>query len=481
MLFKGEIKMTSIPADKQPQVLIYDDIHPEDCAMLQALYSRSPAGVESHLAKVKKAGSGKFMSQYYVGYGHASIGDCGVTTIFMENYSMLAAKAIQDNPLYSGQEASTRYLDFSTQPMIDPYNNAASTAIQNGWMSLYNELMPKVIAALSNMYPYNDDYKSETIWKNAIEARAFDTLRGLLPVGTSTLLSWTTNLRQAREQLMRIKTHPLPEVREMAQELFEQMCEKYPNSFTGNEMELHSEHYSERDDYAVEYNTADHAQTWEEVVERYDLTKEEQMNVRQGDIIVRTNNIDIEAINRLEKEALENRPKGAALPRRLQSYGSYNLIFKLDFGSYRDLQRHRAGLCPLPLIDDSLGMHDWYLDELKILLGEEYHKVKARMDTLLDAIRNLREQGLETDAYRNQYLYPMGMAIPVTLTYHLPQMVYVSELRSGKPVHASLRPIAQQMALTLITKHPSIAMYADMDADSWTAKRGEQTIAEKVA
>src|SRR3954470_22058500 len=83
--------------DKTPQIFTIDDVPPEDLAMLQALYSRSPASVTTHLDKVRSSGSSKFMSQYYVGYGHASIGDCGFTTVFIENYSMLAAKAIQDN------------------------------------------------------------------------------------------------------------------------------------------------------------------------------------------------------------------------------------------------------------------------------------------------------------------------------------------------------------------------------------------------
>jgi len=32
---------------------------------------------------------------------------------------MLAAKAIQDSKMYNGQEASTRYIDFSEQEMIN--------------------------------------------------------------------------------------------------------------------------------------------------------------------------------------------------------------------------------------------------------------------------------------------------------------------------------------------------------------------------
>lgn len=59
-------------------------ITPEDEAMLQALHSRSAEGVKSHLERLAKVGSGKFMESFYVGYGHKSIGDCGTITLFIE-------------------------------------------------------------------------------------------------------------------------------------------------------------------------------------------------------------------------------------------------------------------------------------------------------------------------------------------------------------------------------------------------------------
>ena len=91
-------------------------ITPEAEAMLQALHSRSTGGLSSHLKKLQEKGPTNFMQNFYVGYGHKSIGDCGTTTLFIEGVSMLVAKAIQDWPLYSGQESSTRYIDFSQQP-----------------------------------------------------------------------------------------------------------------------------------------------------------------------------------------------------------------------------------------------------------------------------------------------------------------------------------------------------------------------------
>src|SRR3990172_488793 len=95
------------------KIRIVDDLNPEDVAMLQALYSRSAESVDVHLEKVKQSGSGKFMASYYVGYGHKSIADTGSTTLFIEDVSLLAAKAVQDWPLYNGQETSTRYIDMS--------------------------------------------------------------------------------------------------------------------------------------------------------------------------------------------------------------------------------------------------------------------------------------------------------------------------------------------------------------------------------
>ena len=75
----------------------------------------------------------------------------------------------------------------------------------------------------------------------------------------------------------------------------------------------------------------------------------------------------------------------------------------------------------------------------------------------------------------------MGMQVLVHASYSVPETVYVGELRSGKTVHPSLRPIAQKMLETLEQDIPSLKLYGDRDAESWSAKRGEQTIASKVA
>ena len=105
-------------------------------AMLQALHSRSTGGIESHLRILEEKGAENFMEKFYVGYGHKSIGDCGSVTVFIEGVSMLAAKAVQDWRLYSGQEASTRYVDFSQQKFLNPAGAKEGEEIMEGWRKI---------------------------------------------------------------------------------------------------------------------------------------------------------------------------------------------------------------------------------------------------------------------------------------------------------------------------------------------------------
>ena len=180
--------------------------------MLQALHSRSVGGLESHLKILSEKGPDNFMKNFYVGYGHKSIGDCGTASIFIEGVSMLVAKAIQDWPLYSGQESSTRYIDFQTQPFKNPMETKEGEEILESYRKFYIESLEPVKEYLKTQFPIGEGEK-EIIYLKAIAARAFDILRGFLPAGSTTNLAWHTNLRQAADKIMLLRHHPLLEVR----------------------------------------------------------------------------------------------------------------------------------------------------------------------------------------------------------------------------------------------------------------------------
>ncbi|MDD3288919.1 MAG: FAD-dependent thymidylate synthase [Alphaproteobacteria bacterium] len=457
-------------------VFIVDDKHPEDLAMLQALYSRSPASVVTHLEKLKQTGSGKFMSQYYVGYGHASIGDCGATTAFIEQVSMLVAKAVQDTPLYNGQEASTRYLDFSKQKVIDPYNHASSAAIQEKWQAIYNSTLSHLIDGLRKQRPFDpQSYKNEKIWDNTLRARAFDIARSLLPLGTTTLLSWSTSLRHARDHLRKLKHHPLPEVREVAQNLFIKLHERYPNSFKAEDM---AESNSARDNYSEKLSLQNNFLSPEDAIQRFGIKSYDMARLKVGELLVCKNTVDLDGLIHFEKDALMSRPAYSPLPWRLESYGRYNFVFLLDFGSFRDIQRHRNAVCQIPLIDGRFGIHPWYKKQFAELMSKkDFASLMRDIEDQFKSIKNLKD--IKTSPALNQYLYPMGTMGMVHVSYSVPETVYVGEIRSAKTVHPSLRPIAQKMLEVLARDIPGIALHGDMGEDDWSPKRGEQTITSK--
>ncbi len=427
-----------------PDIFVIDDLPPEDLAMLQSLYSRDPRTVTVHLDAVKKAGPGKFMAQYYVGYGHKSIGDCGTTSLFIEHVSMLAAKAIQQFPLYNGQEASTRYLDMSAQPLMNPLGTQEGADIQNAWMALYKDTLEQLIPWLKEKHPLAEGQEAK-VWEKAIKARAFDISRCLLPAGCTTYVAWHTNLRQAADQLKSLRHYPLAEVRSIADILTAKLKEKYPSSFS---------HKTYPDD------------------EAYVQAARDLMTYADEDISEFSGESRLDMAG-LKKYAslLESRPAKSELPSELRKFGDIRFKFLLDFGSYRDLQRHRSMAHIMPLLTTQHGFHPWYLQEMP----EEYRtELAGKIEALAIRVNALSA----TDADR-QYYIAMGYRVACDLSCSLPSAVYIAELRSGQTVHSTLRVVAQAMGNWIRKNVLGTVMHHDESPDAWSIKRGSHDITKK--
>lgn len=427
------------------EIIIIDDLKPEVIAMLQALYSRSPRSVKEHLSVVREKGPEKFMSTYYVEYGHKSIGDCGSTTLFIENVSMLAAKAIQDYSLYNGQEASTRYLDMAGQEVLNPLGTAEGKLIQDEWMKFYSYAQGKVIPFLKKLFPIKEGEK-ESVYEKAIKARAFDITRGFLPAGVTTFVSWHTTLRQASDHLKELRHHPLEEVREIAKDVTRSLREQYPSSF------MHKEYTEEEAFLEKSMQT---------------FTFFDDPKIRAFAYSPRIQTEEILAF----KEILASRPAKAELPSRLRQYGSITFEFPLDFGSYRDLQRQRSCVQEMPLLSIRHGFYSWYIEQLPQDLQDEAKAFLAKQEKRIEA--------LKASDVEKQYYVAMGYTVTVKMTGPLPAVVYVAELRSMQTVHATLRVHAQTMGETIKALLPGIAMHHDMSPDTWSIKRGSQDIIKK--
>ncbi len=414
--------------------------------MMQALYSRSPKSVVEHVEKVKQSGSGKFMETFYVGYGHASIADCGSTTIFIEGISILGDKAIQDWQLYSGQETSTRYVDMTKQAIIDPLNTAESKSILDKWMSFYIKNQERIQQYLMTKYPRKED-EEEGMYLKAIKARGFDTMRGFLPAGITTQLSWHTNLRQAWDHLALLRHHPLAEVRTTAETILTNLRAKYSHSFSHP---LNEDQEKYREAMVKKYTYFAPAANAPE----FALTS----TIKAAELA-------------LYQDAIDSRPLKIGLPNFLADLGTCHFDFYLDYGSFRDIQRHRSGICRMPLLTTAIGFNAWYLNELPADMRQEAEKLITEQ---IAAIAKL-----DTSPEIKQYYIALGFNVSCQTTYPLPAAAYVIELRSGRLVHPTLRKVAHQMHKALIGQVPNLKLYSDLSLDDWDARRGLADIVKK--
>ncbi len=423
-------------------------IGPEEEAMLQALHSRSVGGLFDHLTILAKKGAKKFMASFYVGYGHKSIGDCGTATIFIEGVSMLVAKAIQDWPLYSGQEASTRYIDFANQRFIDIVGNFWSRSVHEAWRDAYVRYLPVMVKHFKKRFPFQDGW-DRADYEKAIKARAFDVVRGLLPAGASTNLAWHTNLRQAADHIEWLRHHLLDEVRDVAEKMEDALREAFPSSFT--------------------LKRYDATESYHAVWMRHNYYGDATIH---PDFAFNADGIDWKLTESI-LPAMHNRPPKTELPKEVAFCGTVRFEFLLCFGSFRDIQRHRAVTQRMPLLTTNFGFEQWYIDEMPREIRSEVLKL---IEYQRDAVERLNLSPEEA-----QYFHPMGYRTPNALVGDLRALVYLVELRSTRSVHPTLRRRARQMAEVLMDEFGKyeLALHLDDDPEAFDVKRGKHDIVMK--
>lgn len=440
----------SAPLPEGGEVIALDRgavITEEAAAMLGALHSRSIGGIRGHLEMLSKKGSDAFMDTFYVGYGHKSIGDLGQAAVFIEGVSMLAAKAIQDFPLYNGQESSTRYIDFSRQRFMNPADTEEGAAIQERWRSFYLSGTSDLIPALAHRYP-REENESEMKYEKAIKARALDIMRSFLPAGCATNLCWYGELRQFADRLPILRNHPLSEVRVLAKAIADVLGEAYPHSGFDKQYKATEEYHA----------------FWQSKGAYY-------FSPKTPDFRFDTSRFSFDRVGAYY-DAMSHRPPKVELPYGIRECGVLGFDFLLDFGSWRDIQRQRAVAQLMPLLTDVHGFEPWYLEQLPDGLREWAEKLIA-----LNLSRAQAQQlGLETQYYR-----PMGLRVSNRIVGDLRAHTYLVELRATSVVHPTLRRRAVQMgeALTDALSEYGYVLHLEPDSDRFNVERGGHDIVRR--
>jgi thymidylate synthase ThyX len=133
----------------------------------------------------------------------------------------------------------------------------------------------------------------------------------------------------------------------------------------------------------------------------------------------------------------------------------YTFDIVLDYGAFRDIQRHRMATQTRQQLSPRYG-YSVPDDIVAYGLDKSFH---ACMQRAADVYNRLAEDyPLEA-----QYVLPLAYRIRVLFTWNLRELFHFIQLRSAKQGHFSYRRIAQQVYAELERVHPTVARYIRVD------------------
>ena len=464
-----------------PVIYALSHVPPEVSAYGMAKYSRSSASMRDSLLELSQQKAEAFLNTFYFSYGHASIADLAHVPLAIEQISLLAAMDVVDEPLWDGQERSTRYQDFSESPYYTPDTASAdyATDIQS-LFSLYQSLFGEAEAVLRERYPKPEAMKSGT-YGRTIKARAFDLARYALPLATLTSLGQVTNARILEQQIRRLMASPFAEVRAIAAGMKDAVTRAEPF----NLLEARLTHlgvpiadgvreemnpgpiaptltkYTDADQYLLDrraklrpiveelfagVSAAGSAVALHTLTDPLDdllagLIYEESLLSYQ-DILTRLAQLGCAEKTEMVSDVLSLRGPHDAWPREFQQRP---LIFDVtvDVGAFRDLNRHRRLDKVVQGLDPRLG-YDLPEELAELPVADAY---RAAMDAHYDRIT-------AHPADERAYLLPLAHKRRALLRMDFAEAAYLIELRSRSSGHFSYRRTANAMHAELIRAFP---------------------------
>jgi thymidylate synthase ThyX len=419
-----------------------------------------------------------FHEKWVVGYGHASVAEHAVAHLAIEDVSIVASKIIEDTRLASYTEKSTRYVVFDREKF---YRVPCLMASLHGklyeetcsfLLGTYARLTEPVVAAIKRETP-REAQQTERGYEAACRAKGCDILRYVLPAATLTNIGVTINGRVLEHMISKLLSYPLEEPREIgvlvkaeAEKIIPTLL-KYADRNAYMEATHQAMETLARDQFAGSLPE----ETPDVSLVRYPEDAEDQLvaAILYGytahpwrQVQERVTKLSHEEKARVIGEYLTRRGKHDQ-PLRALEHLTYTFDILVDFGAFRDIQRHR--ICTQ--IPQELGASHGYSTPPEIAhygLLKTYEQCMARAREAFDTIT--RDFPREA-----QYVLPLAFRKRVLFTWNLREIHHFVPLRSAKQGHISYRHIAQQVFKEVERVHPLLAKYIRVDLDDYALAR----------
>jgi thymidylate synthase ThyX len=397
-------------------------------------------------------------------FGDDSVAQLGGVHLACEQASNLLTKVLEWGRLAAYLEQSTRYIYFA-RPLGSRYRyvlppEVAACGLETRYRSTLDNLFETYrnnVARLRTHYqerfPRAPDVR-KSAWDAVIRAKVCDDLRGLLPAATTSNVGIYANGQAYEYLLIRMRAHPLEEVRGYANLILHELRKVIPAFMRRVDLPDRGKQWTSylRDVARAmekEAETITHMGASKTDVELVDWDPNGEVKVVAAalyqyselphrELFKAASRMSDDERQHVLKAYVGDRKNRRHKPGRAFERVSYKFDVIADYGAFRDLQRHRMLTLEWQKLSPALGyVTPPAIQELGLVAT--WDSAMARAFELYDAIRNLAGANVA------QYAVPFACNVRFTMQLNAREALHMLELRTSPNGHESYRRICQKM------------------------------------
>ncbi|MBO31263.1 MAG: thymidylate synthase [Acidimicrobiaceae bacterium] len=464
---------------------------------LFARYSRSPlslrrlfldefvgeldiSGDETIDATIGLRRAEELYNRVFFEYGDDSVAQLGGVHLACEQSSNLLTKVLEWGRLMAYLEQSTRYIAYDDRPggrfryyrdpeVLSSPLGARYIADLDRQFEIYSVLVTKMKDFYRETVPQGTG-DSDFIYRQAISAKAYDSVRGILPAASLSNVGIYGTGQAYEALLIRMRSHPLPEARDYAELILKELRKVIPSFLTrvdlpdrGEEIGKYQADTRERlEELSEHFFPDDVPVSAAPLVDLTDFDPDAEVKLvasalyphtRHPDRVVeeRVRRMTVEERVRVLQALVGDRGNRRHRPGRALERPSYRFDILSDYGAFRDLQRHRM----LTIDWQQLSTTHGYVrppDVDTAGCANEFDSAMERSDSLYLAME---------EVFPQQASYAVSLAYKVRYMMHMNarEAMHLLELRTSPQGHPAYREVGQQMhhLISDVAGHRAIA------------------------
>ncbi|MFZ4516208.1 MAG: FAD-dependent thymidylate synthase [Acidimicrobiia bacterium] len=415
----------------------------------------------------------------FLEYGDDSVAQLGGVHLACEQASNLLTKVLEWGRLMAYLEQSTRYIPYDTRlggryryyrpsDLVDSPYGARYVADSDRLFDIYGSLLPALTDWARERYP-KDPSDSDFVYKQTIKAKACDAVRGILPASTLSNVGIYGPGQSFESLLMRMRAHPLPEAREYAGLMLEELRKVIPSFLTRVDRQDRGVAWSEYFEDTREATSAVVAEAFADMgaeeaplVTLTDFDPDGEDKVVAAICYSQTSLPEYQIFDRVRKMSTEeklailrayigDRKNRRHKPGRAFERTDYRFDVLADYGAFRDLQRHRMLTIEWQQLTPT---HGYDLPEAVIEAG-----VHGAFEEAMGISANCYDALVEWFPHQASYVVALAYRLRFVMQMNAREAMHLIELRSTPQGHPAYRKVAQDMhrAIADVAGHRALA------------------------